>query len=289
MQAVILPLLALAGCGGGGGSGFVPPQPPQELRTGLLYGYYGDCDTCLEEQAGHVNLAWVMGWGKRAAWLDNVAAHLTEAKQRGIPNAVLGISPAYGDNPERDVRYVLDSLRVQGLLDGIVALYPVDEPDVNGIPAEKIVATNAMLRRVMADYPEFAHTKLAVIYGPRSDYRGIESYDWVGFDDYDQGAAVLELPLAHLKAKLRPDQQVILVPGGASPWRQDPQPFFNVAESDARVVALVPFIWFDNAAPGVGLGIRSNGLRAVYCAAGKRVVTAANDATCDTTTGAGNG
>src|SRR5437870_5698906 len=164
MRALAVSGLALAGCGGG--SAPSPTQPPSALRTDLLFGYYGAADETIPEVADHVNLAWVMGWGTHGSWLANVSRQLVQARQHGIKAVVLGIPQAYnpGGTAEADVRYVLQSLAVQGLLENVVALYPIDEPDGAHKSDATVTAVNTMLRRVMAEFPPLANTKLAVIY-----------------------------------------------------------------------------------------------------------------------------
>jgi hypothetical protein len=288
MRALAVSSLALAGCGGGGSS--TPPspqQPPAALRTDLLFGYYGAVDQTIPEVAGHVNLAWVMGWGSHGAWLENVTAQLVQARQNGIRAVILHVPQAYnrGGTAESDVRYVFQSLLVQGLLDNIVALYPIDEPDVAHRSDAEVTAANVMLRRVMADFPSLHDTKLAVIYSAGNDRPGIASYDWVGFDDYNKRCDALGDGYTALKARLRPEQRLIVVPGGADPWDQDPSCFFARAQVDQQVIAIVPFIWFDDwedvtNAGGGPRGIRSNGMANVYCITGRRTVTADPRADC---------
>lgn len=274
--AYLVPLLFwLVGCGGSGGAGpssSGPITPPSVLRTDLLVGYYGDCDSCALETGDHTNLYWVWGWGTSPFWLTNAMAHLQQARGAGITRVVLGLPQAYGPNAEGEVRFALTRLNDAGLLADVVALYPIDEPDLYGKSDDEVRATNVMLRRVAGEFPALAGVRLAVIYAGANDFPGVSSYDWVGFDDYGAGCAVLGAPYGALKAALRPDQRIMLVPGGADPWRQDPACFAARAHADPQVVAVVPFIWFDNAAAGVGPGIRSNPTRPLYCQMG-RVIT----------------
>lgn len=286
MRALAISAAALTGCSGGGGGGAPAPQPPSTLRGDLLFGYYGSVDETIPEVAGHVNLAWVMGWGSHGSWLANVAAQLTQARQHGIRGVVLHIPQAYnrGGTAESDVRYVFQSLLVQGLLDNIVALYPIDEPDGAHKSDAEVMAANAMLRRVMAEFQSLHDTKLAVIYSAGDARPGIASYDWIGFDDYNRGCDALGSGFAALKARTRPDQRLMVVPGGADPWATDPACFYATAQLDPQVVAIVPFIWFDDweditKASGPR-GIRSNGMAKVYCMTGRRTITADPKADC---------
>jgi hypothetical protein len=272
--AVAALFFLLTDCGGGGGSPVSGPimPAPDKLRADLLFGYYGGCPTCPLEQADHVNLY----WAGNLYGLLNTMAELNQARAAGISNIVLAV-PAYAANAELEVRFHLKRLQEAGLLANIRALYPIDEPDLHDKTADEIRATNAMLRRVAADFPELAEVKLAVIYAPtrvKGTWPGVETYDWVGFDDYDNRERIFlgaGGEYGMLKHVLRPDQRILLVPGGVDPWRQDPAAFLAKAETDPQVIAIIPFIWQDLSDPGAGLGIRSNGLRQLYCEAGKTV------------------
>lgn len=269
----------VGGCGSGGGSPAPPTvQAPIALRPGVVYCYYGAWDGQVQETAGHVNCVWSMGWGTRGAWLENMATQLTEAKQRGIPYAVIGLELLGIDPSETDLRYVFATLKAQGLLgEWIIAVYPEDEPDQHGRTDAQVTAAAARLRKVMAEFPELARTKLWVIFGPRGT-PGIAAFDAIGRDDYDAACRVLAGGYDDLIAQMRPDQQLIGAPGGA--FGQDPECFMRRAHSDPRFIALVPFIWFDNwdhnGQPGGKPGIRSNGMKQAYCTAGLQTLTGKN-------------
>jgi hypothetical protein len=250
--------LFLSQCGGGASG-----DPPSPQRTDLLFGYYGDCPTCIAETHDHINLYWVSNWSGLAVTEQS----LFNARVAGITHIVLAVPTA-----EADARFYLTSLEVDGYLQNIDALYPVDEPDQLKLSDSQVTATNAMLRRVMADYPSLSKTKLAVIYSASSQRPGIASYDWVGMDDYNKGCEALGTEYASLKGLLRPDQRTMLVSGGASPWQQDPACFLEKANSDPQVIALIAFIWFDSWGGTDNLGIRSNATRKLYCDAGRKVI-----------------
>jgi hypothetical protein len=127
-----------------------------------------------------------------------------------------------------------------------------------------VIEANKALRAVAAEFIELKNVPLAVIYSERGSRPGISSYDWVGIDAYAMGSKILGKPYAKLRKLLTSKQRLLLVPGGADPWREDPAPYFKRAASDPKLVGVVAFLWFDNAAPDVGLGIRSNGLAAKY-------------------------
>ena len=274
LAGLLLPAI-LAACGGGGGPE-APASVPVALgdhavtdKRTLLYGYYGTCPTCQAEVRDHVNFVHVLTTDN----LTETVRQLTEARQSGLANVVLGVQQVYySADPEATARALFTTLSGANVLDHIVALYPRDEPDLAGDSDEKVTAMNLTLRRVMAEFPALRDTRLAVIYSGRQTWPGLATYDWVGFDDYNAREGIFVDGLyTDLKLRLRPDQGIILVPGGADPWRQDPQPFLDAARSDPQVVAIMPFIWFDYAAPDVGKGIRSNGMRGAYCQAGKSI------------------
>lgn len=282
----LLAAAILAACGGGGGSGeatvspvaTLAPLPPTSPPREILYGYYASCDSCNAEMARHVNLIHVPNWSD----LNTTIRYLSEARTYGVKNILLGVPQLYhAPDPEAVLRAFFTTLRGANALTNISALYPQDEPDLKKIPAETVIAKNALLRRVMAEFPELAATRLAVIYTNFRQWPGIESYDWVGFDDYPAGEKVFAAGGLYeaLKARLRPDQRILLVPGGADPWQQDPAEFFAKAIEDPQVVAVLPFIWYDFADKDVGKGIRSNGMARVYCE-GARTLTKSPTATC---------
>lgn len=268
---MILALL-LAACGGGGSSGSITPAPA--LRTDLLFGFYGGCDTCALEQQDITNLYMTRPWGTGGAlWLAETLGQLQMARAGGA-SVILGLPGAYELHAEEEMAFAWKRITEAGFADQVVALYPIDEPDVAGKTDAEVTAVNAMLKRIIGK-------PLAVIYGCTTGKRpGRDSYDWLGCDDYPAGCDNATGASAWaFQAGLRPDQRLILVPGGADPWRQDPNCFAVKAHGDKQVVAVLAFIWQDNAAPGVGLGVRSNGLRRLYCQMG-RTIRGTNAATC---------
>jgi hypothetical protein len=278
IAALVVLVATAAGCGGGGGSsssaGAVIPAPAQ-LRTDLLYGYFGGVSLNVGQVEGHVNLYFAGGWDP----LEQLAT-LAQAKGAGIPAVILNV-PAYGAlggpaKPASELRFWLQRIKAAGLLERIVAVYPIDEPDTvregNRSDAE-VRAQNAVLRGVMAEFPELARAKLAVIYACDTGRRpGLASYDWVGCDHYPSGCGVLSGYITQLRQALGPEQRLILVPGGADPWRQDPACFENYAHGNAVVVALLPFIWQTVTDEGVTYtGIGENGMAKLYCEAGRKI------------------
>jgi hypothetical protein len=218
-------------------------------RTDLYFGYFGDCDGCIAETSGHANLAFVMGWPGG----DAALRHASEAVAAG-QKIVLAV-----DWQRPDVmRWQFAMLQASGALSSVVALYPQDEPDQAGLTADQVGALCAQVRAVASEYPELAGVALAAIYGPGS--AGIEHWNWVGRDNYGTG------PIVPIR---QPRQRVMLVPGGADPWRENPAAFLDVANRTPAVVAIVPFLWrWPDGRPG---GIATNGMAAAYRAAGMRI------------------
>jgi hypothetical protein len=256
---------------------------PSIARTDLLYGYYGSDSKQLDETKDHINVHMTVGWSGPANQLEETI----KAASIGIP-VILALPEVYQETPNVDapfdlqasesrVRNRFQELKTAGVLSNIAALYPIDEPDLKNVySAETIQTANTMIRRVMADFG--VNIPLAVIYTTKWQWPGVDSYDWVGFDNYDAGGEIFTNgDYQKLKKVLRPDQKIILVPGGCDKWRNDPTPFFNMAQADQQVKLLMPFIWIDNSDPvnGANAGIRSNPMTLTYKTVGTKIKTAA--------------
>lgn len=283
MKHLFLSLIVtiLLGCGGGGGS-ISPPAPtpltPIDPARTFYYGYYGVRDTQIPETLAHTNLLFELGHAGEAAGLQ----HIAEARQPTVlglqaqlwmwPSPTFSLPFLLNPLAEANIRARFNELRQANLLQYIIALYPIDEPEFTVRNPALVAEAVRIVRTVAAEFPELANVKLAVFYNySSSPYSNIDLFDWVGIDHYKIGADILNEPLNSLHAQLRPDQRIMLIPGG---YRgQDPNPFANYAISDPQVIALVPFIWYDNADPanGVVSGIRSNGMAQSYCLAGRHL------------------
>jgi hypothetical protein len=145
----------------------------------------------------------------------------------------------------------------------VIALYPVDEPDIHPRISE------AMLTRALQDIrTNWPGPKLAVIYGDAGrPYTAIASYDWIGKDKYEAGSGIL-----NIMPSIRADQAWIIVPGGVEPWHQHPADFEAFAQANANVALVMPFVWFDDEFENAPRrGIRGNGLAKAYCEVGQRI------------------
>jgi hypothetical protein len=273
-----------------------------------LYGYFGAANytpgpVAIAEIADHCNLGVLGAWGCNsgdplmlARWhieqmMAGIAVGIT--KYACIIDVLVYTLPKFSTNPVADSNLwtYLTALRSAGVLNNVVALYPIDEP--NGIIDEgAVLFTNNLIRRALHEIGR-GDVALAVCYGglerptwwqrflTRWLHRGnwldkamplpgLADYDIVGGDAYELGAEILP-QYDRLLARLRPEQRVMLVPGGCDPWRQDPGPFVAWARANAdRVFAICPFTWFDCDGRA---GIRNNGMAEAYRAAGKLAVS----------------
>jgi hypothetical protein len=239
---------------------------PVALRAGQFFGYYGDCPSCVEETRAHTNVQWIAGWGGEGGQVPKI---VERAKNAAPLKTVIMLPGMYVNkrlNPLGLVaaRGIFQGLRDANVLQNVAALYPQDEPDLEGLDDATVIEANRALRGVVAEFIELKNVPLAVIYSERGSRPGISSYDWVGIDAYAMGSKILGAPYTKLRKLLTNRQRLLLVPGGADPWREDSTPYFKRAATDPKVIGVVAFLWFDNAAPDVGLGIRSNGLAPKY-------------------------
>ncbi len=279
MKALIALLglvLALSSCGGGGGD--VSIAPASTLRTDLYYGYYGSDRTSVAETLGHVNLLWESGFLGE----DQAVANIDAARLPTVLDLTAYVYAGTGNDhyahPDREIRLRTYFARLHwaGLLQYVVALYPIDEPDGTVRGSADITAVNVSVRAVAAEFAELANVKLAVIYAGAERFTNIKEFDWVGFDHYSEKSGIFANGeyQALLKA-MQPGQRAIIVPPGYQ--GQDPTPFFNKAQTDNIIIAMIPFLWIDI---NGGNGIRSNADRLAYCLAGEQIKTPGRTGAC---------
>lgn len=236
------------------------------VRPDLYFGYYGDCPSCIAETRDHTSFTWVAGWNGTKGHIETIVERAVLAAPTSTVIMLPGMYVNGRVNPKaiEAARAIFTGLRDNGVLQAVVAVYPQDEPDLLGLTDAAVAEANSQIRALMMEFVELDGVPLAVIYSNSRMQPGLSTYDWIGIDAYRLGKRVLDEPYERLRKRMRADQRLLLIPGGASPWEQDPAPFFKRATDDPRVVGVVAFIWFDNAAPGVGAGIRSNGLADRY-------------------------
>lgn len=288
---VILATLFLTGCKFNGSTSSPQPLPadpgPPPIvapsRRGLYFGYFGADDNQIDETKDHVNFYFEAMWSDLDPAIDRM-------NRMDLPT-VLAITPwVYGstngngiwdhylgtETVTKNLRELFDKLRAYRCLNRIIVLYPLDEPELNGISADVIEQANKDIRSVMNEYEELKDAKLMVTYQGTELYPGIEYYDIVGFDDYDmrEGIFIPGGKYDRLRERLRDDQMLTLFPGGANPWRTDPTEFYQKAQTDDKVWGIIPFIWLDYAGGSTELGIKSNRLATWYAAYGKEIKNA---------------
>ncbi len=247
-----------------------------------------------------MNLYWAISWSEDP---EDLKAQLREARDAGVKAVVhpeflffAGACPytVRSDAAQRWQAFAAD-LQAEGLLDTVVAVYPLDEPDLCGVSD----ADTSRVIAIIHDEPLTRDKKVAGLYtvtvakqwgghyrltGREHDYGGsLRAYDWVGFDCYGcntiftetawdtlrfdfskPGFVTVPGPTLYDNFKAQLDltrQQVIIVPkaslGGPlfADWDDDPYEQYMRAAADPDVVMLLPFTWFDQA--GGVQGVRS--------------------------------
>lgn len=224
------------------------PETLPPCKAGLEFGYYGGGGF------DHSTVAHIGSWGDwseegRAALIDTIVAQGHDAIAHGVTKLIFTLdfclftqtNPRQVLVPSVSIQYLSEffkRLQDEGLWQYVYAWYPVDEPNIPEIdldPDELYVVTSR-IRALDPDRP------LLCIFGwVNGRFPGIESFDWVGFDNY--GAPIFDNGMYDaLLDSLHPKQKTILVPGGASPWREAPYRFYKEAQRP-EVALIMPFIW----------------------------------------------
>jgi hypothetical protein len=203
----------------------VDTPTPQPAKGGIHFGYFGAPNV---EFIDHVTYQFAPGWDGG-----------------GLPlNSPTVLFSPFGDPLDA----ALQTIKKQGGLHHIIALYPQDEPDVAGLDdaqaTAKFKAARDAAKAVGIDVP------IMCVYGSKG-YPGVGAVDIVGHDNYGRGPLV---PLL-----VRNDQKVVYVSGGCNPWREAPVAFVDAAMADPRAWGVINFIWLDQWGGTQHLGIRSNG------------------------------
>jgi hypothetical protein len=186
-------------------------------------------------------------------------------------------------------------LEYEGLADQLVMIYTVDEPYFR---ASRSAATNrdqmyldvSLVNRDIKQL--FPDTPVGVIFSRkeifRDDFRIPEAYDWIGFNCYSSLFNCDRRPMTayygKLLAEMSPNQSLMAVPEAWVPYsayeRREYEPaqmyenrkrnmadklykrlqhHYEIALSEPRFVAFIPFLWSMEAAPGkperVGFGV----------------------------------
>lgn len=281
MRLVLALCLLLASCGGGSDGHDIAVPPPPTLRTDLLFGYYAADPGQVAETIGHTNMLFEAGLFGPEVQMRNIAAARMPTILDVSAQLYLGQRNDHHPNPDGEalLRDYLAQIGQRGLLRYVIALYPIDEPNITVRSEADVLTANATARKVAAEFPALQGVRLAAIYAGGHGWPAIADYEIVGVDDYGSKSSILGPGgfYVDMIQHLRPDQRTIIVPGGA--FGQDPAPFVNFAHSDQRVLAIVPFIYFDGWEAGK-MGIRSNGMARAYCLAGEQIKTPGRTGAC---------
>lgn len=261
-----------------------PPPGPLPSRPGIAYCYFGIQEGDAAQIADHVTMAHVMSWGdwSSPAMMNSIFMNfMTQAVQAGIPKIMVTLDwclftqtspkhPLPDNQCTTNLINFFDFLRDNGMLQYLGGYYLIDEPDIqeNQLSDAQVLNAIARVRDVLNAYqPALPPGPIACIYGPNNNYPGISGLDWAGFDNY--GAPIFSNGQYNgLVNRLNPSQKTIIVPGGNDPWREDPTPFFNKAQSDLRVAMIMPFKWFGS--DGIGV----NGMAPQYRVVGQSIKAA---------------
>ncbi|MEM1113177.1 MAG: hypothetical protein AAGI11_14795 [Pseudomonadota bacterium] len=264
----------------------------KDARYGHLrhVGFYGSAMrhwNFTEELAPFTNLTWI-----EIRNIDATIERMHEARDAGV-NVVLSVQAMVFDSDyllRDDYLFTLSTLReridAEGLEDIILMLYPIDEPLHRA--ANSRATTRAEMQiaieQVSGDLKTlFPGKPVGVIYGAgeifRDDFRVSESYDWVGFNCYDNLWDCKGRPITSYYSKLlevlTPEQMLIAVPEtwmkysdyerefweSRDAWekrierdarnlRKRLRHHYEIALSEPRFVAFIPFIWSMDAPEG---------------------------------------
>jgi hypothetical protein len=250
-----------------------PPAPPAASMSHIEYfGYYASAmsgvgtGNYIQETSSHSNLVWI-----REFCGQSEVSKLQQARARGM-KAVLDVGCNFFDFrtlkllPEKEIERRLAGLipRIQPYLDTIAAFYPLDEPFhigkkkgiSYGYMGEQLRTVNRVLKSLFPTIPIAVIITTEAINSP--EVRVPENYDWVGFDCYGswvqcQESGSIPSLYARMLAKLKPHQKTMVIAdanirehAGSEEQRQLANRaglYFNLAASDPRVIAFIPFIY----------------------------------------------
>ncbi len=294
--------------GGGIAVANVTPDPVREEADEAphvqYFGFYASAMAhwnFTSELAPFTNLTWIhVGDGDRP--LDGAretVERLRDARDAGV-SAVLSLEPfLFADatgtpREDHEIEAFLIDLRArieeEDLLDTVALLYPKDEPfrefrrarnpdfwsqyvsgDVYDDIFEDLERVNAHLGAVFPEKP--IGVILSGLELHHRFFRIPESYDWVGFDCYDnlfeacEGRSFMQL-YGRLLANMTPEQRLIAVPETWALDRhldRDDWPdrlgqrlahHWEIVMAEPRFIAVVPFLWSFDAGtdtPGIGM------------------------------------
>lgn len=263
-----------------------------EVYQGVEYfGYY--CDACqtsggdfiAETTAAGSNLVFI-----GSADLSDLATKLAEAKQRGV-KAIVDVenllfiplngteldqtSPDHWLTTWSSIAAIVNG----GYLDTVAAFYLHDEPySANWGPDRQPVSVTTMTTlatQLKHDFPAIPVASIMDFYTARTtDAAHIAMLDWTGFDCYgtwSEGCYGVKIPdiNAHFRPLLSRQQRLMAVPHA---WRAPGEAegaarqetvikenidlWHQEVLSDAKYIAVLPFIWQSSPGQGVPTGAR---------------------------------
>lgn len=249
---------------------------PEAPVRSIWYGYYGRRDNQVAETKDHTNLL----WESQFEGLQKASEAILEAKMDTLLDVHVQLfkdpiaSEGFTIRTEaaKQLRVMFDYLRSTGALKYIKILYPIDEPNITVATAKDLSEAIRVLKLVASEYYELIGVKYAVIYAAKPvSYTCHEEYDYIGVDDYQFKSQIFTNgTYASIKAL---GKQTFIVPGGS--FDQDPGPFFNFANGNPEVVAIIPFVWFGPRINSTDewVGIKDQGIRKqAYINVGKSIV-----------------
>lgn len=249
---------------------------PEHRREDLYFTYYGAEKQQVAETRDHVNMHWEILTDN----IEEMVARINDAKVFTVIDSGHYLferieHQSYKIHPDAENKFrgFLTRLRELDGLKYIKGMTAIDEPNLNTTEADYRLVVDIM-KRVVAEFPELNGIKYFCIYTGFKDFFATEIVDVVGVDYYYRKSAIFRPYLGkhwELTKLLKPGQQTIVIPGGATAvdvYEQDPVPFVNYAQRNPEVFAIVAFLWSDIN----GLtGIRSNKMKEAYIREGKYV------------------
>lgn len=255
---LLLPL-CLIGCGGGGGSSTPPAPPPPRV---IDFTFFGQSDTAVTAPFTSVYHAIDWGdWSKdREAIKLRIIDELQQARARGVDRFILSVGFLTFDTKcaflgaDALAAFKLQ-LQALDLARSVFMLYPLDEPDGMNCDDKALTAAYKTIQTAWGD------VRIGVIYGDTGRMPGITAVTDAGRDHYRFGPQVISL---------RSDQRLMLVAGGADPYREDIQQYVDYAKANPSVSLVWAFLFIPYTDPDghPQLGIGGNGMLPAYRAAG---------------------
>jgi hypothetical protein len=262
------------------------------------FGYY--CDACAyvgssgdyieETTANGTNLVWI-----DVSDADTLTARFTETRRAGA-KAMVALAQVLSQGRLNMAAYPALAAVIRANLDVVAAFYLEDEPygGQGGVSQTAVTELTTLSNQLHSDFPGIPTASIQDTYSlgtvksltpagqPASQYAMM---DWVGFDCYDTFSNCSG-NIETLRSLLGRNQRMIAVPWAFLP--QGPLHDTSVAsqaqligdnysnwvktvKSDARYVALIPFLW-QGVPDGTGVNIIAPGVRDLVWPSGVRVL-----------------